>query len=125
MPDPILSISSSIITQPREPALRIAWMMLPGRAPMYVRRWPRISASSCTPPGLGRTNGRADAAPDRGLTFRPQPAHRQVLDDPGLDLLQAVVIGVEDLARHGDVDRRRFGRLPGQLDQPVEVGADH
>jgi len=34
MPVPILSISSSIITQSRAPALRIAWMMLPGSAPI-------------------------------------------------------------------------------------------
>jgi hypothetical protein len=34
MPPPSLSISSIIITQLREPALRIAWMMLPGSAPM-------------------------------------------------------------------------------------------
>ena len=30
----------------------------PGSAPMYVRRWPRISASSCTPPSDMRTNSR-------------------------------------------------------------------
>ena len=34
MPAPSLSISSSIITQLREPALRMPWMMLPGSAPI-------------------------------------------------------------------------------------------
>jgi hypothetical protein len=34
MPAPILSISSSIITQFRAPALRMPWTMLPGSAPM-------------------------------------------------------------------------------------------
>src|SRR5205809_683410 len=33
-------------------------MIWPGRAPMYVRRWPRISASSRTPPSDMRTNFR-------------------------------------------------------------------
>src|SRR5947208_729800 len=32
------------------PASRRARTSRPGRAPMYVRRWPRISASSRTPP---------------------------------------------------------------------------
>ena len=31
-------------------------MIVPGIAPMYVRRWPRISASSRTPPTEMRTN---------------------------------------------------------------------
>ena len=38
------------------PAFFIDWMIRPGRAPTYVRRWPRISASSRTPPRLSRTN---------------------------------------------------------------------
>ena len=34
----------------------MSWMIWPGNAPMYVRRWPRISASSRTPPSDRRTN---------------------------------------------------------------------
>ena len=36
-------------------------MTRPGSAPMYVRRWPRISASSRTPPSDMRTNRRPSA----------------------------------------------------------------
>src|SRR3989304_3695660 len=53
---PILSISSSMKTGLFVPAVLMFWMMRPGSAPMYVRRWPRISASSWMPPRLMRTN---------------------------------------------------------------------
>ena len=53
-----LSTSSSIMTGSSASARRIAWMIRPGIAPRYVRRWPRISASSCTPPRLSRTKRR-------------------------------------------------------------------
>ena len=56
--DPTLSTSSSMNTGSRLPARRTPWMMRPGSAPMYVRRWPRISASSWTPPSETRTNER-------------------------------------------------------------------
>ena len=36
-------------------------MIVPGSAPMYVRRWPRISDSSRTPPTEMRTNFRPSA----------------------------------------------------------------
>ena len=48
--------------------------------------------------------GRADEAEDRPSTIRIQLAHRQVLEDAVLHLLQAVVVGVEHLAGVGDVD---------------------
>ena len=35
------------------------------------------------------------------------------------------MVGVEDAARLGDVDRLLFRQLPGQLDQPIEIGAHH
>jgi hypothetical protein len=35
------------------------------------------------------------------------------------------VIGVEDASRFGNFDAIRLGRFPGQLDQPVEIGAHH
>ena len=56
--------------------------------------------------------------------LRVQLAHRQVLEDAVLDLLQVVVIGVEDLARVGDVKVVLGGAAPRQLDQPLEIGAD-
>ena len=42
-----------------------------------------------------------------------------------LDLLQPVVVLVEDPAGLGDVDTGGALHLPRQLDQPVEVGAQH
>ncbi len=56
-----LSTSSSMNTGSFVPARRIDWRMRPGIAPMYVRRWPRISASSCMPPSDMRTNSRPSA----------------------------------------------------------------
>mmetsp|Transcript_19808 Transcript_19808/g.51165 ORF Transcript_19808/g.51165 Transcript_19808/m.51165 type:complete len:312 (-) Transcript_19808:804-1739(-) len=47
---PSLSTSSSMITGSLVPHLRTACITSPGSAPTYVRRWPRISASECTPP---------------------------------------------------------------------------
>jgi hypothetical protein len=89
------------------------WMILPGIAPMYVRRWPRISASSRTPPSDMRTNLRPIAraidgqrglaharAGPRGTGSGPQllhqRLHREVLDDALFDLLEPVVVLVED-----------------------------
>ncbi|MGY4416111.1 hypothetical protein ACVWW4_007847 [Bradyrhizobium sp. LB7.1] len=69
--------------------------------------------------------GRPDEAQDRRLALRRELAHRQIFDDPGLDLLQAKVISVEDAARFLDVDRLLRGQRPGQLDQPVQIGTDH
>ena len=52
-------------------------------------------------------------------------AHREVLEDPALDLVEAVVVLVEDAPRLRDVDRVVAQLRPGQLDQPVEIGAHH
>ena len=96
-------------------------------APMYVRRWPRISASSRTPPSDIRTNSRLSArAIDSPIEVLPVPggpmqrqdraralvfgdaavlaelAHGEVLDDAVLDVVEPGVVGVEHLAR---VDR--------------------
>ena len=91
-------------------------MMRPGSAPMYVRRWPRISASSRMPPSDRRTNlrpmaraierpsdvlptpGRADEAEDRAARILLQLADGEVLEDAVLDLLEVVVVLVEHLA---------------------------
>ena len=69
--------------------------------------------------------GRADEAQDRALALGIELAHREIFEDAPLDLRQAVVVLVEDAARLGDVDRVRAELRPGQLDQPVEIGADH
>ncbi len=108
------------------------WMILPGSAPMYVRRWPRISASSRTPPSDRRTNLRPVARamllarlvlPTPGgptkhrigpLSLLRQRLHREVLEDALLDLLQAVVVLVEDLLGLVDVEALLGLVVPGQ-----------
>ena len=97
-------------------------MIVPGIAPMYVRRWPRISASSRTPPTLMRSNLRPSArAIERPSDVLPTPggptkqriaaggvglqaAHGEELEDAVLDLLDVVVVLVEHLARVGEVE---------------------
>ena len=69
--------------------------------------------------------GRADQAQDRCLALGRELAHGQILDDPPLDLVEAVVVLIEDAPRLGDVDRRFLRQAPGQLDQPVEIAAHH
>jgi hypothetical protein len=69
-----LSISSIIRTGLFEPASRSARTMVPGIAPMYVRRWPRISDSSRTPPTDMRSKLRSIAeAIERPREVFPTP----------------------------------------------------
>ena len=68
--------------------------------------------------------GRPGEAEDRALHVLLQLADRQVLEDPLLDLLQVVVVGVEDLAGPAEVEPVAAGLAPGQDRQPVEVGPD-
>ena len=137
----ILSTSSSRNTGLPVPALFSDWMTLPGSAPMYVRRWPRISASSRTPPSDRRTNLRAsrardglaergladarrpDEAQDRPLELSDQRLHREVLEDALLDLVEAVVVLVEDPLGFLDVELVFGVLVPGQREDPVDVVA--
>jgi hypothetical protein len=58
----------------RVPAFFTCWMICPGNAPTYVRRCPRIAASSCTPPSEIRTNFRPSArAIERPSDVFPTP----------------------------------------------------
>src|SRR5690606_6796927 len=66
-----------------------------------------------------------DEAQDRALAFRVELAHGEKLEDAALDLLQAEVILVEDTPRLRDVDLAFAALVPRQLDEPVEIGADH
>ena len=117
---------------------------------MYVRRWPRISASSRTPPSDMRTNSRPVArAIDSPIEVLPVPggpisvriaptalvlgdpavgaqlAHGQVLRDAVLDVLEAGVVGVEHLAGVHGIELLVGALAPRHGDQPVEVVADH
>jgi hypothetical protein len=70
------------------------------------------------------TPGGPEQAEDRTLLVLLELADREVLEDALFDLLEAVVVLVEDLAHRGDVEVVG-GRLgPGDVEDPVEVGAD-
>ncbi len=59
------------------------------------------------------------------MALAGQLAHGQVLQDPLLDLVQPEVVLVEDGAGALQVEVVLAGRGPGQVEHPVEVGADH
>ena len=68
--------------------------------------------------------GRSDERQDRAADRVGQGAHREVLEDALLDLLEAVVVLVEDLGRLLDVEPVVGRRVPRQPDQPVDIGPD-
>ena len=50
---------------------------------------------------------------------------REVLDDPFLDLLKAVVVALEHAAGLCDIDALLLFRYPREVEQEVEVVPDH
>ncbi len=69
--------------------------------------------------------GRAGKAQYGTLALRIELAHRQVLQDASLDLVQAKMIRIENPARLGQIYGRLRRRLPRQLAQAFEVGTKH
>ncbi len=69
--------------------------------------------------------GWSNEAEDRRLALRRQFSHGKIFDDPALDLLQAVVILIEDAPCLRDIDGFFSRQTPWQLDQPIEIAADH
>ncbi len=67
---------------------------------------------------------RARQAEDRAFHVFFQLAHGQVFEDPLLDLLEIVMVGVEDLAGPPQVEPVAAGLAPGENRQPVEIGPD-
>ncbi len=67
---------------------------------------------------------RADEAQDRPLQLARARLHREIFDDPILDLLEAVVIGIEHLLRLADVFLDLALLAPGQVEQHVQIIAD-
>src|ERR1044071_7498871 len=106
-------------------------MMRPGIAPTYVRRCPRMSASSRAPPNATRTYSRPNAfaiafafdvfpPPRRPAPPRQWPGGEE-LQDAVLRVLQPVVVLVEDRRRAVDVEHVVRARVPRQLGDPLEV----
>ncbi len=69
--------------------------------------------------------GGADEAEDRPLHVALQLPHREVLDDPFLDLVEVVVILVQDLPRLDEVQAILGGLRPRDVENPVQVRPDH
>ena len=67
---------------------------------------------------------RANEAQDRALQVLLQLQHGDELEDPLLDLLEAVVVLVEDLAGRGYVEGVLGLRRPRQIRDPLEIGPD-
>ena len=90
-------------------------------------------------PREGSTHGVGHAAPEAGLAdarrsdeaehgrarIVGQPLHGQVLEDALLDVFQAVVRRVEHVAGLAQVHAPARRHLPGQVEQPLHVGAHH
>ena len=68
--------------------------------------------------------GRSDEGEDRAADLVGEGADREVLEDPLLDLLEAVVVLVEDLGGLLDVELVVGRDVPRQADEPVDVGPD-
>ena len=68
--------------------------------------------------------GRADEGEDRAADLVGEGADGEVLEDPLLDLLEAVVVLVEDPGGFLDVELVVGRDVPGQADQPVHVRPD-
>ena len=85
---------------------------------------PHGPGDGLTEGGLAGAGG-AHEAEDGALHVGLELAYRQVLDDALLGLLEAVVIGVEDVAHLLEVDLVDAGAVPGQVTQPLDVGARH
>ncbi len=69
--------------------------------------------------------GRPDEAQNRPLHRFRQLPHRQVFQNPFLDLFQTVMILVQILFRQIDIQPIRCLGRPRQPQQPVEIGPDH
>ena len=67
---------------------------------------------------------RSDEGEDWAADLVRQGAHREVLEDALLDLLEAVVVLVQDLRGLLEVEVVVGGDVPRQADQPVDVGPD-
>ncbi len=129
----------------------MARTMRPGSAPTYVRRWPRISASSRTPPRATRTNfrpmARATDSPSEVLPTPGGPASRITAPEPRPPMtcrprsarrartarystIRSLTSSrpwwsASSTARARDDVVAVLGRdVPGQLEHGVEPGAD-
>ena len=64
-------------------------------------------------------------AEDRTLDLRGKLAHREVLDDALLHLLQAIVIVAKYLCRFRDLNTVLCCHVPRHGDEPINIRANH
>ena len=69
--------------------------------------------------------GRPDKAQNRALHVLLHPQHGQVLDNALLDLFQAIMILGQHLSGTLEVEVIRGGLAPGQVKNPLDIGARH
>ena len=74
--------------------------------------------------GLAHT-GRANQTEDGALELIDARLHRQIFEDAILDLLKAIVIGIQHLLRLAKVFLDLGSRLPRHLYHPVHIAANH
>ena len=118
-------------------------MIVPGMAPMYVRRWPRISASSRTPPTEMRTNLRPSVRaiewPSDVLPTPGGPTKQRIGPErsPSFSFETARYSRIRSftLSRSKWSSSRTFRAwpevevvlrllVPGQAEDPLDIGAD-
>ena len=103
------------------PNLRLVPHAAQGEAHELAAQGPGDGAAQGGLAGARRAHEAEDGALHVGLQF----PHRQVFQDAFLDLFQVVVVFVQDLPGLGQVQVVFGGLVPGQLDHPFQVIADH
>src|SRR5712672_1791214 len=68
---------------------------------------------------------RADEAENRAFAVGIELADGKIFENAALDLGKTIMVFIENAACLGDVDIILAKVGPGQLDQPLEIGADH
>ena len=99
----------------------------------FVAHAAQADADELAPRGLGDRAPqrglaharRADEAQDRPLQLGRARLHRQIFDDPLLDLFQPVVIGVQNRLRGTQILFHARFHAPRHAQQPVEIIAHH
>ncbi|VTQ30320.1 Uncharacterised protein [Pseudomonas aeruginosa] len=69
--------------------------------------------------------GRSHQAKDRALELLHPLLHGEILENALLDLFQAIMVGIEDVFRLGEIMAHLALGLPRHVQQPVYVGTHH
>ena len=140
---PILSISSRRNSGLRTPTLVIFWIRRPGMEPIRcttvtadlglvthaAERHAHELAIGGAGDGFGQGGlahaGRSHQATDRASELLHPLLHGEILENALLDLFQAIMVGIEDVFRLGEIMAHLALGLPRHVQQPVYVGTHH